>query len=131
MKVPALLLALAAVAGCKEGPAGPPSDPCIEAGQLYVLHAREAGQRAFDTIADPNKRSDEEEKLEDELRAAQKKFPAACAAIGGETLRRCLRLVRQSSKEPAALDALDNDTECKAAGDRLYKELYGAEPPSR
>ena len=131
MKVSVLLLALAASAGCKEEVAPPPADPCVEAGELYVIHARQAGQAAFDTIEDPNRRSDEEEKLEEELRAAMQKFPAACAAIGGDTLRRCLRLLRQSAKEASARADFANDTECKAAGDRLYSALYGAPPPAR
>ncbi len=129
MKVTALLLTLAALTGCKEKVAPPSSDPCVEARELYVINARQAGQHAFATIEDPNRRSDEEEKLEAELRAAMPKFPAACAAIGGETLRRCLRLLRQAEKEASEKAAFANDAECKAAGDRLYSELYGAPPP--
>ena len=129
MKVLVLLLAATALAACKEDAPSAPGDPCVEAGQIYVIHAREAGPRAFDRIEDPNERSDAEEKLEDELRAAQQKFPAACAAIGGPTLLRCLRLLRQSGKEVAAQAELGNDAECKRAGDRLYQELYGAAPP--
>ena len=129
MKVIALLLAVAASTGCKEDAPEVPSDPCVEAGQLYVIHAREAGQRAFATVKDPNERADKEDALEDELRAAQKKFPAACAAIGGDTLRRCLRLLRSAERDALARAEISNDATCKAAGDRLYEELYGAAPP--
>ena len=129
MKLAALLVALAALGGCKEDAPARSSDPCVEAGELYVINARLQGQRAFALIDDPNRRSEEEDKLEVELRDAAAKFPAACAAIGGDTLRRCLRLLRQAEKEASARAAFENDAACRAAGDRLYESLYGAPPP--
>lgn len=129
MKVIALAVALVALAGCKEDPAAGPPDPCVEARELYVVNARKVGQEALATITDPTENHRQEEALETELRGAQAKFPAICAEIGGERLRRCLRMLRASEK--TAFDQADfaNDEECRTVGDTLYQKLYGAPPP--
>ena len=128
MKVTALLLALAAMAGCKDEPRAARPDPCVEAQERYIIHARQVAEDALATVTDPQKRSDHEEELEVELRGAAAKFPAACAEIGGERLLRCVRLVQAARKEAYDRAELANDADCKAAGDALHRKLYGAAP---
>jgi hypothetical protein len=132
MKVTLLVLALAAVtAACKEDRPAGPAAPCVEAGELYLRHARAAGQRAFATVKDPNERSRREDDLETELRAAETRFPDACAAVGPALLLRCLRMQQAAEKDAFEQVTLANDAECSAAADQLFEKLYGTRLPSR